>query len=205
MVFLLSPALASSASRFLPLLLGALLAVSSFLDLGLSSAFFDLGLSAVSSFFDLGLSAASLFLDFGFSAPSSFLDLGLSVASLFFDLGFSDPSSFLDLGFSAALLSSFLDLGFSEALPSSAVSFLCAAAAAAVVDRVLRGLPPPPFDADLSPSSCLDSLPDVSLAFLSSDLGSGAPFLGSFFDPASFSYDPPAASYSLDSSAAYHR
>jgi hypothetical protein len=38
--------------------------------------------------------------------------------------------------------------------------------------------------------------------FLLEDLGCGVPFLGSFFDPDSFSYEPPFFSYSFDSLAA---
>jgi hypothetical protein len=51
------------------------------------------------------------------------------------------------------------------------------------------------FDAGFVPSST---------SFFFSDLGSGTPFFGSFFDPASFSYPPPAFSYSCESFVAYH-
>lgn len=41
-----------------------------------------------------------------------------------------------------------------------------------------------------------------SAFFLLDDFGCGVPFLGSFFEPDSFSYEPPFFSYSLDSFAA---
>ena len=47
------------------------------------------------------------------------------------------------------------------------------------------------------------SSPTVSSFFSFSDFGSGAPFFGSFLLPASFSYPPPSASYSLLSFVAY--
>ena len=49
-------------------------------------------------------------------------------------------------------------------------------------------------------SSLASLLPDslVSVAFLSSDLGLGAPFEGSFLEPGSFSYPPPESHLRTD-------
>lgn len=206
-LFFASPA-ASGASRFLPLLAGL---SASFLLAGFSAAFLLAGFSA--AFLLSGLSAAFFEAGFSFSlSVSAFLDAGLSVAfllaglsalalvSAFFDAGLS--AAFLLAGFSDADVS-FLDVGLSAA-------FLDAGLSAAFFEAGLSLDEAPFLDAGflvsfLSSSASLSLLLDpespflVSASFLPSLLGSGGPFLGSFLDPASFSYEPPCFSYSDDS------
>lgn len=147
---------------------------------------FDPGLAA--SFGSASFIEAGLPLDFGFSSSafSAFLDVGLPL-----DFGFSSPFSSLedlDEGLSA-LLSAFFDAGLSflvEAGFSDLSSLACFLDAGSSESCF--------FDAGFFPSSA---------SFFFSDLGSGTPFFGSFFDPASFSYPPPAFSYSCESFVAY--
>ena len=208
--FLASPS-ASGASLFLPLLAGFSVEAASFLLAGLSAAFLLAGLSAAAPFLLAGFSAdaAAAFLLAGFSVVVSFFDAGLSAAAPFLLAGLSaafllagfsvevEAVSFLDAGLSAA----FLDAGFSlsaaffDAGLSDAASFLDAgfslSADAAFLDAGFLLVP-----LSLSPAA---SPFFSSFAFLPSLFGSGGPDLGSFLDPASFSYPPPSFSYSDDS------
>jgi len=167
LVFFLSPSALSSAFLF-PADLGFSLAVSFFpADLGFSSSFLevDLGFPA-----DLGLSS-----DFALASSFLVVDLGLpadlGLSSAFFKAGLADfdlSSLFLAVDVDFGLSSSFLvlvlvrvdDRGFFSSSFSSSSS---------------------------SSSSSFTSSSLVSFSFLLLDLGSGAPFLGSFLDPDSFS------------------